>query len=71
MQYRELTAGDWVVAPFPLVAGDPSHTSIFKIEKVLGSVVFTRRKRRLIEIESRRLVACTVRRGEIRGVYRP
>jgi hypothetical protein len=71
MRLTELKPGDWVVAPFPLVAGDDSHTSIFKVEKVLGEIVFTRRKRKLIEVELRRLVACTVRRGEVRAIYRP
>lgn len=71
MQFRELKPGDWVTAPFPLCAGDAVNTSVFKIEKVMGSSVFTRRGSKRIEIEAKRLVACTVRRDHLRGAYRP
>ena len=71
MRTTEILRGDWVVAPFPLVATDASHTAIFKVEKVAGQIVFTKRGRKLIEVEARRLVACSIRRGETRMIYRP
>lgn len=71
MTTHELCVGDWVIAPFPLKAGDVSHTSIFKVDKVKGSLVFTKRGRAFVEIEARRLAACSVRRGDIRMIYRP
>lgn len=71
MQTAEICVGDWIIAPFPLTLGSPSHTAIFKVSAVKGASVFTKQGRKTVEIEARRLVACSLRRGESRLIYRP
>jgi hypothetical protein len=71
MSTAEIKTGDWFIAPWPLTPRSKSHTAIFKVHAVLGESLFTYEGRKRVEIETRRLVGCSLRRGDKRMIYRP